>query len=377
MSTEKAKDYMLRFRSHETHLAIEELNRVWPNLSQDQYEHLNYCDGCQKLVADSFPIFYLGPVHDIIYREKSKDKASAFILEELESRFKSGCFDIFAGSLFLSSITRKNLNHIQSCQTCRKLIDYLSRSGGSFAKSFGGLHQNFLTLVEMNWEISELTDICRGGPWNKETPECRNCWDYCLNPIDIGRDRVILAPQKNEQPEHIKNCNHCQLILRYHQLQGQSMSFRHDCFDAKAWKLFPVYSENDQRDLEKHVFGCYFCSPRIVSALRINFQRDKLAFQEMASRSVISRNLETFARNTRRPIGDFISSCRFHFGGDGPFATRHPWSIWGPTDRMAKLVKGKGLSDKETLYKKAIIGEIGLDELCNQFPILENPEAVR
>ncbi len=370
METAKGDECMERirdFRESENHLSKKGLEKIWPNLSESQQEHLNYCNSCQKLVEDSFPVLYVGPVHDIVYKEKSSNKASEYILEELESRFKSGCFDIFAGSLFLSSLTRKNISHAQGCKTCRRLIDYLSRSGGAFAKSFGGLHQSFLTLVDMNLEISELTDVCRGGTGNIETPERKNCWDNCLNPVGVGRDRIILIPRKPEQTEHVKNCRHCQLILRYHRLQGQSMSFRHDCFDTKTWRLFPVYSRDDQGDLEKHAFGCYFCSPHIVNGLLINFQRDQRVFRDLVSKSASVRNIRTFIRNIRRPVGDFISSWRFHFGGDGLFATRHPWSVWGLEDRMAKLVKDEGLSDKEALYREALVGEKTLDEVCHIF----------
>jgi len=370
METAKVDEYMERirnFKESENHLTKEGLDKIWPNLSEDQQEHLNYCNSCQKLVEDGFPVLYVGPVHDIIYKEKSSNKASEYILEELESRFKSGCFDIFAGSLFLSSLTRKNINHVQGCKTCRRLINYLSRSGGGFAKGFGGLHQSFLALVDMNLEIWESMIACRGGSGNIETPERKNCWDNCLNPIDVGRDRIILIPRKPEQTEHVKNCNHCQLILRYHRLQGQSMSFRGECYDTKTWKLFPVFGQDDQKDLEKHAFGCCHCSPHIVSGLRINFQRDQLAFRELVSKSASVRNIKTFIRDTRRPVGDFISSWRFHFGGDGPFATRHPWSVWGLEDRMAKLVKGDKLTDKEALYREVLVGEKTLDEVCHLF----------
>src|SRR3989344_5792475 len=171
METAKVDEYMERirnFKESENHLTKEGLDKIWPNLSEDQQEHLNYCSSCQKLVEDGFPVLYVGPVHDIIYKEKSSNKASEYILEELESRFKSGCFDIFAGSLFLSSITRKNINHVQGCKTCRRLINYLSRSGGGFAKGFGGLHQSFLALVDMNLEIWESMIACRGGSGNIE-----------------------------------------------------------------------------------------------------------------------------------------------------------------------------------------------------------------
>lgn len=370
METTKVDEYMERirnFRESENHLTKEGLDKIWPNLSEGQQEHLNYCNNCQKLVEDDFPVLYVGPIHDIIYKEKSSNKASEYILEELESRFKSGCFDIFAGSLFLSSLTRKNISHVQGCKTCRRLIDYLSRSGGAFAKGFGGLYQSFLTLVDMNLEISELTDTCRGGQGNRETPERKNCWENCLNPIDVGRDRIILIPRKSEQTEHVKNCNHCQLILRYHRLRGESMSFRGECYDTKTWRLFPVFSKDDQIDLEKHSFGCRSCSQHIVNGLRINFQRDQLTFQKLVSKSASVRNIKTLIRDTRRPVGDFISSWRFHFGGDGPCATRHPWSVWGLEDRMAKLVKGEGLSDKEALYRESLAGEKTLNEVCHLF----------
>lgn len=370
METPKVDEYMERIRSHrefDTHLTKEGLDKTWPTLSDSQQRHFDNCSDCQQLVKDSFPVLYVGPVHDIVYKEKTSNKASEFILEELESRFSSKCWSIWSGSLFLSSLTRKDINHVQGCKNCRRLIDYLSRSGGVFSTAFGGLHQNFQVLVDMNLEIYESAIACRGGSGNRETPERKNCWENCLDAIDAGRDRVILIPRKDEQTEHMKNCNHCQLVLQYHQFQGHSMSFRGECFDTKTWKLFPVYSKDDQADLEGHAFSCYWCSPSIVNRLKINFQRDQLAFRALELKMALLRNAKTVVRNTRRPVGDFISSWRFHFGGDGPFATRHPWSVWGLEDRMAKLVKAEGLSDKEVLYRKALTGEITLDELCNNF----------
>lgn len=321
METAKVDEYMERIRSHkefDAHLTKEGLDKTWPTLSDSQQRHFDNCSDCQQLVKDSFPVLYVGPVHDIVYKEKASNKASEFILEELESRFSSKCWSIWSGSLFLSSLTRKDINHVQGCKNCRRLIDYISRSGGVFSTAFGGLHQNFQVLVDMNMEIYELAVACRGGSGNRETPERKNCWENCLDAIDAGRDRVILIPRKDEQTEHMKNCTHCQLILQYHQFQGHSMSFRGECYDTKTWKLFPVYSKDDQADLEGHAFSCYRCSPSIINRLKINFQRDQLAFRALESKMALLRNAKTVVRNTRRPVGDFILVEMAHLPLDIP-----------------------------------------------------------
>lgn len=379
METQREKreiEHMKRLRDYKRckiHLTIEELAKMWPNLPDNRHEHLNYCSDCQQLVDDLFPVLYTGPVSSIVYKEKSSNKTSDFILEELKGRFSFKCRRIWDGNLFLESLTNRDLNHIQGCKHCRKFVDYISRSGGVFATDFGSLHQNLVKLVEMNWELAELRNVCRQGGLYIEDPYVKNCWDNCLNPVDIGRDRVILIPRHPDQTEHHKNCVHCQLVLQYHQFWRRSMSFRGECFDTKTWSLFPVYSQENQADLEEHIFGCHFCSPTIVNRLKINFQRDQQSFQKLLAKLASTRDIQSFIRGTRRPIGDFISSWRFHFGGDGPFATKHPWSVWGLEDRIAKLVRADGLSDKEILYRRALMGETTPDELCDSFAGMIKP----
>ncbi|MBI2057492.1 MAG: hypothetical protein HYT63_00710 [Candidatus Yanofskybacteria bacterium] len=333
----------------------------WPKLTTAEVSHLDNCGFCQRLVKSwprTLPFLYLGPSKTFFHVAKKEDAKLGQFLDEWLKESTSKC--IYTGGFF-TDISPKKLEHAYKCIKCRKLIVKICSHGSIL----GGNSLALCNFRELNLTKKELSEVKKevclkvkygSSQWIKDLRQCRI---NCLNPVEIGKDQIIILPRKTELTEHHKNCPHCQLVLRYHSLQSHSTTTP-ECLHAKGWRTFPIFYPEDQEPVKKHIASCMGCRQLVLNAIRINFVRDKEIFNKFLKYSEFLFTMQEIKRRTQRFIGNWISSYRLRFNPDSFFSKEHPWSTWNNEDRMLKLLGPRDLlSEEEQLYLAVL--KIGRD----------------
>ena len=296
----------------------------WPKLQPEELGHLNGCEYCQRLVKNwprTLPVLYLGPSKIFFCVAKKEDPE-------------------LAGD-FLSFFTFPEFNYLKK---------------------------------ELS-EVKEKACLGEGHGSSQWTNNLRQCHKNCFNPIEVGKDQVVFLPRKTELTEHHRNCPHCQLVLQYHFLQSNRDFLTPDCLDAKGWRNFPIFYPEDQKYIKKHITNCDKCRQLVSDRVYINFVQDKELFSKFAKQSESFLSLKEMKRQVQRYVGDWIFSYKFHFGPDGPFSQRHPWSIWNNEDRMLKLLWPTDLLSEEELFYLDVL-QIGKDHDTLDLDIIKAIEKI-
>ena len=349
----------------------------WPKLQPEEIRHLNGCEYCQRLVKNwprTLPVLYLGPSEIFFCIAKKEDAGLEEFLDKWLKTSTKKC--IYNGGFFLN-IPSESLEHADKCQHCQELIQKICLHESTLAGDF----LSFFTFPEFNYLKKELSEVkekaCLGeGHGSSQwTNNLRQCHKNCFNPIEVGKDQVVFLPRKKELTEHHRNCPHCQLILQYHFLQSNRDFLTPDCLDAKGWRNFPIFYPEDQKYIKKHITNCDKCRQLVSDRVYINFVQDKELFSKFAKQSESFLSLKEMKRQVQRYVGDWIFSYKFHFGPDGPFSQRHPWSIWNNEDRMLKLLWPTDLLSEEELFYLDVL-QIGKDHDTLDLDIIKAIEKI-
>lgn len=254
----------------------------------------------------------------------------------------SQCLNFDLVKLCWPKLSAAEIVHLDACEFCQRLVK-------SWPRILPILYLE--PSEEETSEIKERTCLGEKHGSSQWTNNLKQHHRHCFNPIEIGKNQVVLLPRKTELTAHHKNCPHCQLVLQLHFLQHNSRFMTPMCLDAKGWRTFPIFSPNDQKQIKKHIVSCPQCRKLVQSAIRINFARDSELFNKFTAYSKLLLEAQRAKRLMQRYAGNWIYSYRFIFGKDGLFTQRHPWSIWNNEDRMLKLLGPKDLlSEEEQLY---------------------------
>lgn len=174
----------------------------------------------------------------------------------------------------------------------------------------------------------------------------------------FGAKPVHFLPMRG-QYDHWQDCMYCLLLIHYHDI-ARWPHFAGRCLDLKSWQVYPVYHPEDQNTLMEHIRSCEHghCALWVPFRFEFNLRRDWRLYRELSRQPRFVLNFRQFVRaRFKKPLGDFISSWRFHFGPDAMFSRRHPWAIWDDTDRMLKLLRGQSFDYTERLYRSVLAGE--------------------
>lgn len=272
------------------------------------------------------------------------------------------CFQLFDLDKIWPNISESQLSHLQKCGFCQKLIKIcypiLYLGSVNKAKGLFAPKEERVNIIDRQREIITVKKYF--------VSKC----PFCADPVVVGEDLIILLPLWESQSNHISSCAYCQLLRQHAEAETFDQFKGHygGCLDIKSWQVYPLYSNNDQKIIFDHIQDCKeSCGFLALLRLEINHLVDVEFYKRFSDYSQPALRTKVWLKElVKRPIGDWISSWRFHFNPMGPFASRHEWAIWNDEDRILKMLGSNNLSEAEKIYKNLLSGKNSLEDCAQE-----------